>query len=319
MSRSSEQIAPADIAVRLPNHLLNNPKLGAGQRGLLHHVLLYTIGKERGGECWVELTYGRAIFLGILQGLTEFLPVSSSGHLVLAQALLGLQLPGLTLEIMLHAGTALAIAVFFRADLARLLGGAMRREQASSRFLGLLVLASLPAAVIGVVAGEAVGAAMDSARLAAGMLLVTAGLLVLGPRMASGTPKAVSMRPSQALWIGLAQAFAILPGISRSGSTIVVGLLCGLERRQAARFSLLLALPVMLGGAAVDLFKLARQPVPELAAGALQVGPLLAGVLTAFALGLVAIRLLLLAVQRAKLAWFGLYCAVVAAVALALT
>lgn len=266
----------------------------------------------------MELTYGRAIVLGILQGLTEFLPVSSSGHLVLAQALLGLQLPGLTLEMMLHAATALAIVVFFRADLAGLLKGAMRREQSSLRLLGLLALASLPAAVVGGVAGEAVGAAMDSARLAAGMLLATAGLLVLGPRMASGTPKTVSMRPSHALWVGLAQAFAILPGISRSGSTIVAGLRCGLERRQAARFSLLLALPVMLGGAAIDLVRLVRQPAPQLGAAPVPAGPLVAGMVTAFALGLVAIRLLLVAVQRAKLAWFGLYCAIVALVALAL-
>lgn len=258
-----------------------------------------------------SLTYSRAVLLGVLQGLTEFLPVSSSGHLVLAKELMGLALPGLTLEIMLHVGTALAVVVFLRREIARLITAVLRWDSSSPAFREalMLVVASIPAAFVGVFLGDIIENQMASPRLAAVMLLVTAVILILGPRNLRGTATAPVL--GGALLIGLAQAFAVLPGISRSGSTVVAGLRAGLKREAAARFALLLSLPVIFGSAAVDAIGLMRGGVQSLPAG-----PLLAGVACSFVAGLLAINVLIAAVRRAALSWFGGYCALAGLLAL---
>ena len=269
-----------------------------------------------GGEGMGCLTYGRALLLGVLQGLTEFLPVSSSGHLVVARSLLGLDLPGLTFEVLLHLGTALAVVSVLWADVKRLIGAVFgwRRRDPYFRLAWLLVAAGLPAALIGFVLGDLVELYLAQPGSVGAMLLVTAALLFWGQRLArraaaaGGNGEASALGLWQAIVVGLAQALAILPGISRSGATVVAGLEAGLGRAAAARFALLLSLPVIFGGAIYDLLSLAGT---DGAVKALPLGPLAAGVLAAFLCGLVAVRVLLAAVRRAYLGWFGFYCAAV--------
>jgi undecaprenyl-diphosphatase len=280
------------------------------------------------------LTYGRAIILGLVQGLTEFLPVSSSAHLVLGRALLGLELPGLSFEIMLHVGTALAVALVYRADLGRMLHAVLRWRSGDPDFARawLLALASLPAALVGLLLGETIEATFTAPRAAAALLLVTTAWLAWGPprtgrsrgrnRQAGrdAEPARALPGPAGALAVGVAQAVAVLPGISRSGATVVAGMRVGLPRREAARFALLLSLPVIFGSALADAWSLMALPAGEAAAtaAALPPGPAAAGVAAAFVSGLAAIRLLLLALAQAKLGWFGLYTGAVGVLALIL-
>lgn len=268
-----------------------------------------------------DLTYGHAALLGLLQGLTEFLPISSSGHLVLGRALLRLELPGLSFEILLHAGTALAVILVYRDELGRMVRAVAgwRRHDPDFAQAWLLALATVPAALAGLTLGETALARLASPHLAASMLLVTAAVLWLGPPRPARPDPGAGRWTTLAAWrgalaIGLAQAVAILPGVSRSGATVVAGMRAGLPRQEAARFALLLSLPVIVGGVMVDAGALlgaygdAAYRGPE--AMALPLGPALVGVSVAFVAGLVAIRLLLVALRRAKLGYFALYCAV---------
>ena len=209
-----------------------------------------------------------AVILGLLQGATEFLPVSSSAHLVIGQYLLGIDSPGVMLEIMLHLGTLLSVAVYFRRDIVALLAGALDRSADGAparREIGFLALATLPAVLVALTLSEVIDAAFESVVFVGWMLLVTT-LVLVSSRWTGGESGLLTARI--ALIIGLAQAFAILPGISRSGSTIVVGLWLGLSGTTAARFSFLMAIPAILGAA---LFKLAGGvpvgAIPSLAAG----------------------------------------------------
>lgn len=278
-----------------------------------------------------------AVILGVLQGLTEFLPVSSSGHLLLARELLGISLPGLSFEIMLHVGTALAVVVVLRQEIAGILRSLLRWERIRPGFdlAWRIVLASVPAVLAAGFLGSFVQTTLAVPRVAAAMLLVTAAMLMFGTRGIRSPRTAAARRgrrqpahstrsrypvrsdvptPAAALWIGIAQALAIVPGISRSGSTVVAGLRCGLSRDAAARFSLLLSLPVIFGGAVLDGVSLLREGTLSLAWA-----PAVAGVAAAFVSGLLAANLLLAVVRRAKLGWFGLYCAAAGIVGLWLT
>lgn len=254
------------------------------------------------------LGYGQAVILGLIQGLTEFLPVSSSGHLVLAQELLGLSLPGLRLEIVLHVGTALAVVVLLRREIAALArspfaGPEARRQRA---LLWRLVIATAPAAVLGLALGRVVEERMAGPRTAAAFLLVTALILLVAERARPGCGKASELSVSSAVAVGFAQAAAVVPGISRSGSTVGAGLALGLERAEAVRLSLLLAVPVIAGTALADLLDWGAGAHP--AAGSLAVGPLIAGLAAAFVSGIAAALMLLAAVRRSKLKWFAAYC-----------
>jgi undecaprenyl-diphosphatase len=263
-----------------------------------------------------ELTYARAVLLGAIQGLTEFLPVSSSGHLVLAQALLGIELPGLHLEIMLHVGTALAVALVFRHDLL-MLGRALFGFRRTDPYWGLgmrLIVATIPAALAGLLLSERAEGQLARPQLAAGMLIVTAVVLFYSKTVPQGARSASTMTWAAALLVGSAQAVAILPGLSRSGMTVVAALLIGLRRDDAARFSLLLSLPVIAGGALADLAGLRG----SLAAGGLAGGPMLAGVLVSLAFGVFAVQLLVRAVQHGRLGVFAAYCLALGGLSLAL-
>ena len=255
--------------------------------------------------------------LAILQGLTEFLPVSSSGHLVLTQAALGTTGPALRLDVALHLGTLGAVLVGYRRDLAQIardvLGGRLRE-------LGLLFVGTLPAVFVGLFLRDFVHGLFESVRATAIGLCATSVILLLGERArrrgvareraldAPDAPAApgADVGVLDALLIGSAQACAILPGISRSGSTIACGLARGLAPQAAARFSFLLAIPAILGAAVLELPDAfgADAEAGGMGPAALAVGALIAGVV-----GYAALRALLAFLGRGAFAWFAAYCA----------
>jgi len=255
--------------------------------------------------------------LAIIQGLTEFLPISSSGHLVLAQAALSYREPALVLDIALHVGTLAAVLVVYRRDLTTILRSLATREPGAWREPALLVLGTLPAVVVGLGFKSNIESAFHDVRSAAYGLFVTAGLLLAGEwgRRRAAAPGAETARRElgwgRALFVGAAQALAIWPGISRSGATIAAGMLCGLAPARAARFSFLLAIPAILGAAVLQL----PDGIEQGAGGG--VAPLLAAVVVAALVGWVALRLLLAFLGRGVFVWFAAYCVVLAGAALA--
>ena len=195
------------------------------------------------------MTWYEGVFLGFLQGATEFLPVSSSGHLVMGQILLGLEVPGMALEVALHFATLLSVLVVYRARVGALLAGVLRRDREQLRYAGLLVLASVPAAIAGVGFGDFFASLFDRAAVTGVALLVT-GCVVWTARAALAREPAGRLGVGSALIVGLAQAAAIVPGISRSGATVVAALWRGVDPREAAAFSFLMSVPAV-GGAAL--------------------------------------------------------------------
>ena len=263
---------------------------------------------------------GDLSLLAVVQGLTEFLPISSSGHLVLVQSLLGMEEAPLAIDVALHVGTLLAVVVVYRgalADLARdVLAGRLRE-------LGLLFLGSLPVGIVGFTLKDAIERGFHSARLAGVGLLVTALALGLGEagrrrRLATGREPR-ELGPREALLIGAVQALALVPGISRSGTTIAAGLLLGLAPERAARFSFLLSIPAIAAAAGLAL--------PQLHAGNGTAGAadgpggnggwlLLWAVLLSGLVGWAALRGLLAFLDRGAFRWFMLYCLALGVLAL---
>ena len=239
----------------------------------------------------------QAVGLGVLQGITEFLPVSSSGHLVLAEHVFGIARPGLSLEVGVHLGTLLAVAIRYRADLARVV---RQPQRGIERGLALCV-ATLPAAAVGWAGGPAVERLFGSLRAVAvawcvgGLALVAVARRPLGRRRLSG------MRLRDALWIGACQALALAPGISRSGATLAAGLASGFEAEQAVRFAFLLSVPAVAGAALLELPSLVALPPTSLAFLGLAAG-------VAAVTGLWAIRACEGRVRTGGLAGFGYYC-----------
>ena len=242
-----------------------------------------------------------AALLGIVQGLTEFLPVSSSGHLVLAQAVLGVSLPGVLFEITVHVATLGAVLWVYRGRVAELAAGAVRGDRASLRYVGLLALASVPAAALGLGAREAVEGAFDRPSLAAAMLLVT-GCLVWTLKWTSARGDADELGAGPALWAGFAQALALLPGISRSGSTVAAGVWRGVDAVRMAEFSFLMSVPAIGGAALLQLDGL------EHAAGGGAALPLATGFVAALVSGVAAIRIFVRTLEAGAFHRFGWYC-----------
>jgi undecaprenyl-diphosphatase len=254
----------------------------------------------------------QALILGILQGATEFLPVSSSGHLVLVPWLFNWPSPGLTFDAVVHWGTAIAVVVYFWRDWLTLIQAAfyslralaLRKPQpVQSSLVWLIVLGTIPAALIGYALEDFFEGMFARPVAAACFLLVTAALLTVSERLGRRERDLDSLTWPDALLVGLAQALAIFPGISRSGSTIAGGLARGLRREPAARFSFLLATPVILGAGLLKLVDLAQ-------AGGLasQIPTLAIGFLAAGVVGLGCIHLLLRYLQRHRLYAFAIYC-----------
>lgn len=263
----------------------------------------------------------QAAFLGLLQGLSEFLPVSSSGHLVLGAALLGLPAPGLSFSILVHLGTALATVVMLRSEIAHLAGGLLGRDPArraeALRVAGLLAAASVPAALVGIFAGDLVDRAFSSPVVASVGLLVTGLVLRLtrtarAPRRPGDRDVLATLTTGRGLAVGLAQAVAVVPGVSRSGMTISAGLAVGMSREDAARFSFLLALPAVLGAALLDYRDAVRAGAPMVSAGGL------VGAAVAFVSGMLALGIVFRVVRRGELSKFAYYCYLVGGASLVL-
>jgi len=252
----------------------------------------------------------KVLVLAVVQALTEFLPVSSSGHLVLAKRILGLEAPGVILEVALHAGTLISILVYYRKRIARLLSDLVSGGAGGQREILALAAGSLPALGFYLFFHDRVEAAFDRPALAAALLGVTGiGLLTL--RVVRAPDRKISVL--RGVWIGVAQALALLPGISRSGLTIAAGRHLGLAPRGAAEFSLLLAVPALLGA---TLLKACSLAAAEL--GDLTLGSLAAGTAVSALVGYGAIAILLRTLSTHRFWLFGFYCLAVGTAGLVL-
>jgi len=245
------------------------------------------------------MSYFDAILLGIIQGLTEFLPISSSGHLVLTQELLGVKQPGVSFELIVHLGTLVAVLVYYHRVIWNLLRSLFTRGMIAERkMVGLLILGTIPAGLAGVLLGDYFEQAFSSPVITAVMLLIT-GCILLPTRFVRKGERPVGCK--SAIVMGFAQALAILPGISRSGSTIAGGMLAGVQPSKAAEFSFLLSVPVIAGAVLLK--------TPELRGlDASILGPYLAGATTAFFFGLIAVYLVLSVIRRGQFEYFAYYC-----------
>ena len=258
----------------------------------------------------------QAIILGIIQGLTEFLPVSSSGHLVIFQNLFGLKEPELFFDISVHVGTLAAIVIFFWKEiwaiiisLAHFSALALKKrisfhsvyEDADAKLAILIVVGSIPTAIIGILFHKIADTLFSSVVLVGFMLIIT-GSLVWGTRWIKKDRKNINdFSVRDALIIGLVQGIAIIPGISRSGSTIAVGLFLGLNRETAARYSFLLSIPAILGAAALSLNHLSAHNV-------LPLKVTLFGAFTSCIVGYWALKLLIKIVKHGRMQIFAPYC-----------
>ena len=252
-----------------------------------------------------------AIILGIIQGATEFLPISSSGHLVLLPEIFGWGAADLTLIGIVHLGTLVAILIYFWRDLwqilAAVLTGIRRRElmgTTDARLGWLIVIGSIPAVIAGLLLQDFFEQVFAAPQAAAFFLLVTAVLLVIGEKMLSGDKSAGQMDWKDAGIIGLFQSLALFPGLSRSGSTIVGGLLRGLDRPTATRFSFLLGIPAFLGAGLLSIKDIVTAPAMPYTTAVYA-----AGFLSAAVVGYVCIYSLLRWVRTHSLYIFAVYCA----------
>jgi len=257
----------------------------------------------------------QAILLGVLQGVTEFLPISSSGHLAIVQELLpGFKQPGILLDVLLHFGTLAAVALYFYQDLKILVlylapaGVGPRGTTSGWRLLIGLAVASIPTGLIGLTLQSRVEQMFQSLPAVGWALLGTAVLLVLGDlavRFRGERMKAEDPGLGQSLIIGIFQGLAVMPGLSRSGATISSALMAGVEGRTAARFSFLLSIPAVAGATAVSLLK-HRAEIE--AAGAAEILGLILGPVTAAAVGYAGIGLMMRVMKKARLSYFAVYC-----------
>lgn len=254
----------------------------------------------------------QAIILGVVQGLTEFLPVSSSGHLQLANEILGTDLnpeSNLTFSLTLHAATVLSTVVILWAEIWKLIKGVFSRTfTAEQAYVLKIIISMIPVGIVGLFFKDYIEAAFSSIAVVGVMLLVTAALLTFAYYAKPRQKESLSYR--DAFIIGLAQAVAVLPGLSRSGSTIATGLLLGNKKESVAQFSFLMVLPPILGNALLDCLK-------GDFGGGVETLPLVAGFVTAFITGCIACKWMIDIVKRGKLIWFAIYCAIAGVVALA--
>jgi len=253
-----------------------------------------------------------AVILGIVQGLTEFLPVSSSGHIELAKVILGddsVAKQSMLMTIMLHGATALSTILIFRKEIIEILKGLFQFERnEASEFSAKIILSMIPAAIVGLLFEDAMEALFERQILLVGCMLLVTGLLLLLADRAKNTNKSVGY--GHALIIGISQAIAILPGISRSGATISTSVLLGIDRERAARFSFLMVVPLIFGKIAKDLLS------GDLTYADGQLVPILAGFGAAFVTGLVACTWMIQLVKSSKLSYFSIYCFIVGVLAI---
>jgi undecaprenyl-diphosphatase len=253
-----------------------------------------------------------AIVLGVIQGLTEFLPVSSSGHLEIGKVILqddSLDEQSMLMTVSLHAATALSTIVIFWKDIWEIITKSINKSGVEQRsFVAKIVLSMIPAAFIGVFFDELIESFFSRNLLLVGSMLVVTGLILFVADRAKNTTKSVGFK--EALIIGVAQAIAILPGISRSGATISTAVLLGIDREKSARFSFLMVVPLIFGKMAKDLLDGSFESYGD------SFLPLGIGFVCAFLTGLVACTWMISIVKRSQLKYFSYYCFVVAVIAI---
>ena len=254
-----------------------------------------------------------AILMGILQGLTEYLPVSSSGHLTIAANLFGIDgEQNLTFTVAVHVATVLSTLVILWKEIVWILKGLFKGDgamNAEQRYVLAIVVSMIPVGIVGVFFKDYVEEIFGAGLMVVGCcLLLTALLLIFSYYARPRQKENISL--ADAFVIGLAQAAAVMPGLSRSGSTIATGLLLGNKKEQLAQFSFLMVIPPILGEALLDILKAMSQG-SETATAGIGTWPLLAGFLAAFLSGCLACKWMLGIVRRGKLIYFGIYCAVV--------
>lgn len=252
-----------------------------------------------------------AIILGIVQGLTEFLPVSSSGHLTIGKELLGIDSSNLAFEITVHAATVLSTIVAFRKEVAGLIAGLFKfKMNEETTYILKIAVSMIPIFIVGIFFKDFVESLFGEGLLIVGFaLLATASLLYLSAVI---KPKEKGITFRNAFIIGIAQSIAVIPGLSRSGATISTGLLLGVKREHIAKFSFLMVLVPILGEAFLELIS---GELSEVNAGVGMI-PLLAGFTAAFLSGLLACKAMIALVKRTKLKGFAIYCAIVGVVAI---
>jgi undecaprenyl-diphosphatase len=253
-----------------------------------------------------------AIILGIIQGLTEFLPVSSSGHLELAKAILGdTSVPeeSLTFTVVLHFATALSTLVIFRKEIVEIFKGLLQFQWNDEfKFSLKIIISMFPAVIVGLLFEKELESFFGGKILLVGCMLLLTALLLLLADKAKNTKKEVSF--SNAVLIGISQAIAMLPGISRSGATISTSVLLGVDRTRAAKFSFLMVVPLIFGKIGKDLLS------GDLNFQSSEMIPISVGFIAAFLAGLLACKWMISLVKKSKLSYFSIYCAVVGSIAI---
>ncbi|PIE02575.1 MAG: hypothetical protein CSA81_06215 [Acidobacteria bacterium] len=250
-----------------------------------------------------------AILLGIIQGLTEFLPISSSGHLAVFGAWLGLSEPDIQFDILIHLATLFAICIVYRQDVVHLVKVPLKRDEPSITLLKWLILATLPAVAVGFSVKPHLESIHDNLYWVAAFLAMTGAVLLLGKRLPESQTKTIQQLGFwSVVMIGCAQAFAIMPGISRSGMTIMAGLLIGMKKEEAARFSFLMAIPAIAGAGVLMAFDLELQSVHR------HLLPYAAGFVFAFLTSLLALKFLIHILKKDRFFLFGYYCLALALV-----
>ena len=259
------------------------------------------------------MTWFEALILGIIQGLTEFLPVSSSGHLEIGKALLNVEIrEDLSFTVLVHFATVLStITVFFREIWGLLKDMFLFRWNESTRYVAKILLSMIPVLIVGLLFSDEVEALFSGNLLLVGIsLLVTATLLSFTWFFKSGGLKRIPF--GDAFIIGIAQAIAVIPGISRSGSTIATGLLLKNDREEVARFSFLMVLLPIIGAALIDIMRWSDTPGSQ----QIQISSLIIGFLSAYISGYLACSWMISIVKKGKLIWFAVYCAALGVIAI---
>ena len=264
----------------------------------------------------------QAIIIGLVQGLTEFLPVSSSAHLIFAQQALGLSDVGLAFDVLLHVGTLVAVVTYFFSDIVNMIKGFFLslidlkdrkfmqevRRDPYKKLAWLTIAATIPVGVVGVLFNDLVEELFTGLTVPAFFLLITGCLLYASQRMNSGKIDLSNMTLKESLIMGCGQALAVLPGLSRSGTTIAAGLFSGLDKEFAAKFSFILSIPAILGAGVFQL--------KDLSGGSVEIGACIAGFVVAAVSGYLAISFLLKLIREKSLDIFAYYCWIVGVVVL---
>ena len=251
----------------------------------------------------------RVIILAVVQGLTEFLPVSSSGHLVVLQKIFGFSQAPVLFDILLHVGTLGAIVFYFRRELAQILSGLAQKKKESVNTLMLILIGTIPAAIVGILFQKQIELTFDSLKIVGMAFLITAVFLFSTKLRKNQNRQFNQLKWQDAIFVGIFQGLAILPGISRSGSTITAGLLRGVGRETAFTFSFYLAIPAILGALILKSSELLVYSSTEIIWG-------LTGMVIAGIVGFFTLRILEKTLKSTRFFWFGIYCLVLGIIVL---